>query len=87
MGTGAFRLKEWILGQRVVLERNPNYFIPGRPRVKQIVFVIGLDPNVAYLRFQRGEIDLLGDGIPPARFNEVMSNPKLRALVAIGDQL
>ncbi|WP_253704750.1 ABC transporter substrate-binding protein [Thermus scotoductus] len=87
VGTGAFRLKEWILGQRVVLERNPNYFIPGRPRVKQIVFVIGLDPNVAYLRFQRGEIDLLGDGIPPARFNEVMSNPKLRALVAIGDQL
>ncbi|MFX4601220.1 ABC transporter substrate-binding protein, partial [Acinetobacter baumannii] len=32
-------------------------------------------------------MDLLGDGIPPARFNEVMSNPKLRALVAIGDQL
>lgn len=87
VGTGAFRLKEWVLGQRVVLERNPQYFIAGRPRVQEIVFLIGLDPNVAFLKFQRGEVDLLGDGIPPARFNEVMSNPKLRALVAIGDQL
>ncbi len=87
VGTGAFRLKEWVLGQRVVLERNPQYFVQGRPRVQEIVFLIGLDPNVAFLRFQRGEVDLLGDGIPPARFNEVMNNPKLRALVAIGDQL
>ncbi|RTI52549.1 peptide ABC transporter substrate-binding protein [Thermus scotoductus] len=87
VGTGAFKLKEWRLGQRVVLERNPQYFVAGRPRVQEVVFLIGLDPNVAFLRFQRGEVDLLGDGIPPARFNEVMSSPKLRSLVAIGEQL
>ncbi len=87
VGTGAFKLKEWVLGQRIVLERNPDYFIPGRPYLDRIVFQIGLDPNVAYLRLLRGGVDILGDGIPSARFVEVMNNPDLRKLVAVGDQL
>lgn len=87
VGTGAFRLKEWVLGQRVVLERNPNYFLKGRPRAQEIVILVGVEPSVALLRFQRGEVDILGDGIPPARFVQVMSDPKQKALVVIGDQL
>ncbi|MBO8127371.1 MAG: ABC transporter substrate-binding protein [Firmicutes bacterium] len=87
VGTGAFRLKEWVLGQRLVLERNPDYFIPNRPQVDQITFLIGIEPTVALLKLQRGEVDILGDGIPPARFVQVMKDPKLSKLVEQGEQI
>jgi len=87
VGSGAFRFKEWVLGQRLVLKKNPDYFVKGRPYLDQIVFQVGLDPNVALLKYQRGEVDIPGDGIPPARFVEIMRDPKLRPLVAVGNQL
>src|SRR5262249_11989578 len=31
VGTGPFKLKEFVRGQYVDLERNPDYFVPGRP--------------------------------------------------------
>ncbi len=87
VGSGAFRLKEWVLGQRVVLERNPNYFLKGVPHAQEITIQVGVDPSVALLRFQRGEVDILGDGIPPARFVQVMKDPNLKSLIVTGDQL
>jgi len=87
VGTGAFRLREWVLGQRLVLMRNPNYFLRGRPYLDQITFQVGVEPNVAFLRLQRGQVDVLGDGIPPAQFARVMGDARLSRLVAVGDQL
>ena len=87
VGTGGFKLKEWVLGQRLVLERNPDYFEAGLPYLDEITFQVGVDPNVAFLRLQRGEVDILGDGIPSARFSEVMADPELSQLVAQGEQL
>lgn len=87
VGTGAFRLAEWTLGQRLVFERNPDYYKPGRPRLDRIVFEVGQEPLVALLRLQRGEVDILGDGIPPAKFLEVMNDPEWRDNVVEGGQL
>jgi len=87
VGTGGFMLKEWVLGQRVVLERNPNYFEEGLPYLDEMVFQVGVDPNVAFLRLLQGEVDVLGDGIPSARFTEVMDDPDLSQQVARGEQM
>ena len=87
VGTGAFMVKEWTLGQRLVLVRNPNYFLRGRPFLAQITFQVGVEPNVAFLRLQRKEVDILGDGIPPADFVKVMGDRVLSQLVAVGEQL
>ncbi|WP_407936394.1 ABC transporter substrate-binding protein [Limnochorda pilosa] len=87
VGTGAFKMREWVLGQRLVLQRNPDYFLPDRPFLDELIFEVGIDPLVAYLRLQRGEVDVLGDGIPAARFVQVMNDANLRPLVAVGDQL
>ncbi len=64
VGTGAFKLTEWTLGQRLVLERNPDYCKPGVPKLDQIIFEIGQEPLVALLRLEQGEVDILGDGDP-----------------------
>ncbi len=87
VGTGGFMLEEWVLGQRLVLVRNPNYFEEGLPYLDELVFEIGVDPNVAFLRLQRGEVDILGDGIPSARYTEVLADPNLSQLVATGEQM
>jgi peptide/nickel transport system substrate-binding protein len=87
VGTGAFKMKEWKLGQNVVYERNPNYYKTGLPRLDKIVFEVGQEPTVALLRLQRGEVDILGDGIPPARFLQVKNDPQNADLIIEGGQL
>jgi ABC-type transport system substrate-binding protein len=87
VGTGAFRLAEWTLGQRVVFERNPDYYHEGLPRLDTITFEVGQEPIVATLRLLRGEVDIAGDGIPPAKFLEVTQSPDYQDLIVKGDQL
>ena len=87
VGTGAYKLTEWTLGQRIVFERNPDYWHKGLPYLDKITFEIGQEPIVALLRLQKGEIDVPGDGIPPAKFQEVMADPAQKARVVEGGQL
>jgi ABC-type transport system substrate-binding protein len=87
VGTGAYKLAEWTLGQRLVFERNPDYWREGVPKLDQITFEIGQEPTVALLRLQRGEVDILGDGIPPAQFLEVKNDPAQWENVVEGGQL
>jgi ABC-type transport system substrate-binding protein len=87
VGTGAFKLSEWTLGQRVVFERNPDYYHEGLPRLDTITFEVGQEPIVATLRLLRGEVDIAGDGIPPAKFLEVTQSPEYEDLIVKGDQL
>ena len=87
VGSGAFAMTEWTPGQRVVLEANRDYWRSGIPRLDGIVFEIGLDPTVALLKLQQGEADILGDGIPPSQFLEVMEDPEYADNVIEGGQL
>ncbi|WP_225768203.1 ABC transporter substrate-binding protein [Inquilinus sp. Marseille-Q2685] len=87
VGTGAFKMTEWTLGQRIVFERNPDYFQKGLPHLDKIVFEVGQEPVVALLRLQRGEVDIAGDGIPPAKFLEVTQDPAYKDLIIQGNQL
>ena len=61
VGTGAFKLADWTLGQQLVLERNADYSKPGLPHLDKITFQVGQEPLVALLRLQRGEVDILLD--------------------------
>ena len=87
VGTGAFKLAEWTLGQRLVFEKNADYWRPGVPFLDSVVFEVGQEPVVALLRLQNGEVDVPGDGIPPAKFVEVMGDPAQAARVVVGGQL
>ena len=87
VGTGAFKFVEWVPGQHVTLERNKDFYIPGVPYVDKINFEFGQDPTVAVLRLKKGEVDIVGDGIPPAQFAEIQADPANKDLVAAGDQL
>ena len=87
VGTGAFRLGEWTIGQRLIFEKNPDYWRAGLPYLDTVTFEVGQEPIVALLRLQNGEVDVPGDGIPPAKFQEVMGDPAQAARVVEGGQL
>ncbi|MEW7009352.1 ABC transporter substrate-binding protein [Lentilitoribacter sp. EG35] len=87
VGTGAFKLGEWTLGQRLVFEKNADYWRDGIPYLDTVTFEVGQEPVVALLRLQNGEVDVPGDGIPPAKFREVMSDPAQAERVIEGGQL
>ncbi|KAB2883710.1 MAG: ABC transporter substrate-binding protein [Albidovulum sp.] len=87
VGTGAFKLADWTIGQKVVFEKNADYWREGVPYLDSVTFEVGQEPIVALLRLQKGEVDVPGDGIPPAKFTEVMADPAQAARVVEGGQL
>ena len=87
VGTGAFKLADWTIGQKLVFEKNADYWREGVPYLDSVTFEVGQEPIVALLRLQKGEVDVPGDGIPPAKFTEVMGDPAQAARVVEGGQL
>ncbi|HXA21890.1 MAG TPA: ABC transporter substrate-binding protein [Acetobacteraceae bacterium] len=65
VGTGAFVLKEWTRGSRVVLERNPTYWQPGLPYLDRIVVQDLAGSVIGVQRLLTGEIDYV-DQLTPA---------------------
>ena len=78
LGSGPFMLKQWIGGQRIVLVKNPYYFIKGLPRLDAVVEQIGVDEDLEWLKYETGEVDV--SAIPPAEFPYVMKTPRLKTL-------
>jgi oligopeptide transport system substrate-binding protein len=78
VGSGPFMLRQWIGGQRIVLVRNPDYFVKGVPRLDGVVEAIGVNEDLQWFRFETGAIDL--SAIPPAVFPYVIKTPRLKAL-------
>jgi peptide/nickel transport system substrate-binding protein len=63
-GLGPFKLKEYVPGQRIVLDRNPYYWKQDRngqrlPYVDQVVFLFVASEDAQAIRFQAGDTDLL----------------------------
>jgi peptide/nickel transport system substrate-binding protein len=63
-GLGPFRLKSYVPGERIVLERNPHYWKVDRsgrrlPYLDEIVFLIVPNDDAQVVRFKSGEIDLI----------------------------
>jgi oligopeptide transport system substrate-binding protein len=78
VGSGPFVLKEWVGGQRIVLAKNPQYFVKGVPHLDAVVESIGVSEDLQWFKFEGGEIDV--SNIPPAVFPYVMKTPRLRKL-------
>ncbi len=65
IGTGPFKFKEWITGQRLILERNQFYF-EGAPFFEKFITRIIPDPSTMFLELKFGGIDFMG--LSPAQY-------------------
>ncbi len=58
IGTGPYRFKEWIAGQKIVLDANPSYF-EGRPYIDHYIYRIIPDTSTMYMELKAGTIDTM----------------------------
>lgn len=58
IGTGAYKIESWDVGQAITLVKNEDYF-KGAPNIDRIVFKIVPDDNAKAVQMQSGELDLV----------------------------
>ena len=54
VGSGAYILKEYKRAQYILLERNPNYFLKGRPYIDRIIYRIIRDSSSRVIALEQG---------------------------------
>lgn len=57
IGTGPYRVREWMRGSGAVLEANDRYFL-GRPKIDVIEVKFIVDPNTIAANILAGEVDV-----------------------------
>jgi peptide/nickel transport system substrate-binding protein len=83
VGTGPFKFKEYIVGQHVTVERNPDYnwgpspLRTGPPQVKTIIFRILADPGTRFNALKTGEIQL-APNINPQDIQSIKSDSNFK---------
>jgi len=81
IGTGPFMLDNWERGVRLILKRNPYYYIAGLPHLDSIVFEEDIKRETAFLRFRNGEVDVISRVSPPDK--ALLQTEKWRKHMAI----
>lgn len=70
VGTGAFKWKERVAGDHILLEANSDYFA-GPAGIEEVVFRYIPDLTVLYTQFKTGDIDVIAmQGIMPDHYQE-----------------
>lgn len=78
VGTGPYKLTSWVQGDKMVLERNPDYWGP-KPNLDKIVVKYIADESTRMASLQSGELDVIQNA-PPARASEIKSSKDLQLI-------
>lgn len=62
IGTGPFKLKNWVRGSYIELEANPDYHVKGVPGIKSLYFHVIPDAASRAAAFESGRVDILPGG-------------------------
>lgn len=75
IGTGPFTFKEWQKGSYIILEKNPNYWDAGKPKLDGIVFRIINDASARAVALESGEAQI--GGLSPVPLTDMKRLEKL----------
>jgi peptide/nickel transport system substrate-binding protein len=76
VGTGPFRLKEFVSGSHMIFEKNPYYFEEGKPYLDTMRWNFVPSTNTRVLALKSGEAQI-ADGIPFAQVDSLQTEPGL----------
>ena len=78
VGTGPYILKSWTAGDRMVLEKNPDYWNKGHPYLDRIVLKPLPDAQSRFASLQSGEADIVWDDeVDADNIQRAQKDPKL----------
>jgi peptide/nickel transport system substrate-binding protein len=79
VGTGPFSFEEWRRNDRVVLNKNEQYWLDGFPKVDQVIFRTIPDNSARLNALLSGEIDMM-DGLDPGSIEQIEADENLQIL-------
>lgn len=60
-GTGPFKMEEWSLGRKIVLEANPRFHLEPAPSLERVTYIIS--GGNSFVMYENDEVDITGIGI------------------------
>ena len=80
VGTGPFRFADWVQGDRVELEANPDYWGEA-PALTAATFKFVSDPNAAFAAMMAGDIDAFPNFPAPETLAAFAADPRFAVIV------
>ena len=85
VGTGPYKLREWMPNERIVLEANPDYW--GRKaKCNRVVFKVVPNSSARFIQLQTGQVHAM-DGLDPNDLDSVRAEKSLKLVEAPGINL
>ncbi|HEV8674384.1 MAG TPA: ABC transporter substrate-binding protein [Methylomirabilota bacterium] len=85
IGTGPFKFVQWVRDERLVLERNPDYW-QGAPDVSRVTFRFIPEFSARLAALLAGEIDIMKD-VPPHAVEAVDRSGKARVRATVSSRI
>ncbi|WNZ46840.1 ABC transporter substrate-binding protein [Leptolyngbya boryana CZ1] len=79
IGTGAFVFKGWQSGDRITLEKNPNYWKPNLPQSNQLVMRFVTDSGARLAQVRAGQVDFTVE-LAPDQKQEIEQDQNLAVM-------
>ena len=76
VGTGPFKLSNWVRGSSITFVRNPYYWEPGLPYLNKVTYLYVANDNTRLLDLQNGQAQI-ADGIPFSQIASVKASSSL----------
>ena len=90
LGTGPYVIQSWTPGREIVAARNPNFASQGRKGqqyVDTMSFLFSSSADAALGSLGHGQVDVLGDAIPPADYQKTVQSSQWGKYVVNAPQL
>lgn len=78
IGTGPYKLKEWVKGSYLKMEANGDYW-EGAPPIKNVEIRPVTESSTRFAALVSGQADIV-TGVPVELFDKVVANPKLEVI-------
>ncbi|TMV06872.1 ABC transporter substrate-binding protein [Ruegeria sediminis] len=80
VGTGAYKFGEWVQGDKIVLERNPDYW-GEQPALEMATFKFISDPTAAFAAVMAEDVDVFTGFPAPENLPQFEADPRFQVLV------
>ncbi|MFN0114959.1 MAG: ABC transporter substrate-binding protein [Paracoccaceae bacterium] len=80
IGTGPFRFVNWVKGDRVDIERNPDYW-GEQPALAKATFRFISDPQAAFAAMMSGDLDAFPNYPAPETLAQFQADPRFKVIV------
>ncbi|AIM22148.1 oligopeptide ABC transporter substrate-binding protein OppA [Serratia sp. OLHL2] len=71
VSNGAYKLKDWVVNERIVLERNPEYWDNAKTIINKVTFLPISSEVTDVNRYRTGEIDMTYNNMPIELFQKL----------------